>query len=115
MPLHIADGSIDLHSLKNVPEKFLIFYSSIVDGKLWCPDCVAVDNLVRETFSAADSPSALIVYVGDRAQWKSPSNAFRGDPWELTSIPTIVKLGDPKGEDRLVLDEITQRLTNFVM
>jgi hypothetical protein len=37
MPLYTADPSIDHLSLLLVPEKFIIFYSSIVDGQLWCP------------------------------------------------------------------------------
>jgi hypothetical protein len=36
--LIIADpGSIGPYALLNVPEKFLIFYSSLVNGELWCP------------------------------------------------------------------------------
>lgn len=37
MPIYIADSSIDHLSLQTVPEKFVIFYSSVVDGQLWCP------------------------------------------------------------------------------
>ncbi|TFK41829.1 hypothetical protein BDQ12DRAFT_677228 [Crucibulum laeve] len=113
MPLYTADGSIDPHTLKRVPEQFLVFYSSIVDGKLWCPDCVAIEELVKTTFGP-DGPSALIVYVGDRSQWKSPSNIYRGEPWKLTSVPTIIKLKDGKEEARLVDDEIAPRLAAFV-
>jgi hypothetical protein len=69
MPLYEADASIDCYSLQTVPEQFLIFYSSITteDGQMWCPDCRAVENLVRNTFSD-DGPAALMVYVGDRTQ-----------------------------------------------
>ena len=35
MPL--TEYAEELHPLKNVPVQFLIFYSSIVDGELWCP------------------------------------------------------------------------------
>lgn len=89
MPLYVADGSIDHTTLQTVPEKFVIFYSSIVDGQMWCPvsefiiilldtvytvtdnlllqDCRAVDQLVKETFSE-EGPAAIIVYVGNKAQ-----------------------------------------------
>ncbi|PPQ79409.1 hypothetical protein CVT25_002679 [Psilocybe cyanescens] len=100
MPLYTADGSIDPVSLKSVPEKFIIFYSSIVDGEMWCPDCRVVDKLVQNTFSQ-DGPAALIVYVGDRGQWKTASNAYRQEPWKITTVPTIVRLKDGEEEARL--------------
>lgn len=37
MPLFYADGSIDPITLLTVPERFIIFYASIVDGEMWCP------------------------------------------------------------------------------
>ncbi|KAH9486250.1 Thioredoxin-like protein Clot [Psilocybe cubensis] len=118
MPLYIADGSIDPLSLLSVPEKFVIFYSSIVDGQMWCPvcprlsfelirdlisvdqDCREIDQLVQNTFSEG-GPAALIVYVGDRGQWKTASNVYRQEPWKITSVPTIVRLKDGKEEARL--------------
>jgi len=43
MPLNTADSSIDSVSLLTVPEQYIIFYSSIVDGRMWCP--VRLDSL----------------------------------------------------------------------
>ena len=37
MPLYVADGSIDPVTLQNVPDEFVIFYASIIDGEMWCP------------------------------------------------------------------------------
>jgi hypothetical protein len=37
MPLSVAEFVGDPHSLIGVSEQFLIFYSSVVDGELWCP------------------------------------------------------------------------------
>ncbi|KAF8078972.1 hypothetical protein FPV67DRAFT_1402857 [Lyophyllum atratum] len=111
MPLRIAEGPVDPQALKDVPEQYLIFYSSIVDGRSWCPDCRDVEDLVRETFGLDASPSALIVYVGDRAEWKSPSNVLRAEPWNLTDIPTIVRVRDGA---RLVESEIAGGLSEFV-
>ncbi|PFH52238.1 hypothetical protein AMATHDRAFT_140416 [Amanita thiersii Skay4041] len=115
MPLLTADSSIDPVSLKNVPDKFIIFYSSVVGGELWCPDCQDVQDLVKKTFDTPDSPSALIVYVGDRSQWKARSNIYRGDPWKIESIPTIIKLKNGKEEGRLVLQEIQDQLVSFAL
>jgi len=114
MPLLTADSSIDPITLTRVPDEFIIFYSSIVDGRMWCPDCREVEQLIRNTFTAPNSPSALVVYVGDRNQWKSPSNIYRDQLWNIQSIPTVVRLKDGKEKGRLVLDEIRERLEYFI-
>ncbi|KAF5385327.1 hypothetical protein D9615_001194 [Tricholomella constricta] len=119
MPIRITEGLVDPQALKNVPEQYLIFYSSIVDGRSWCPvpissDCRDVEDLVRQTFGADESPSALIVYVGDRTEWKSPSSIFRAEPWNLTDIPTIIRLRNGAEEARLVEKDIAGGLAEFV-
>jgi hypothetical protein len=62
-----------------------------------------VESLVKETFSES-GPSALVVYTGNRDQWKSKANIWRQEPWNITSVPTIVKLKNGKEESRLVDD-----------
>jgi len=113
MPIFTADSSIDPITLKTVPEEYIIFYSSIVNGKLWCPDCRDVEHIVQETFGGATDPSALIVYVGDKGQWKTPSNIYRGEPWKLTGIPTVVNLRNGEEVGRLV-DEVPLKLKEWV-
>lgn len=114
MPLYVADGSIDPITLQNVPEQFVIFYASIIDGQMWCPDCRVVEKLVRETFSDR-GPAALIVYVGDKPQWKNQSNVYRQEPWKIAGVPTIVQLKDGKEVGRLSDDvEILEKLTDFI-
>ena len=49
---------------------FLVFYSSIVDGKMWCPDCVDVEPSVREAFDGAEKPEAQLFYVGKKEEWR---------------------------------------------
>ncbi|PCH34208.1 hypothetical protein WOLCODRAFT_160690 [Wolfiporia cocos MD-104 SS10] len=103
-PQHLADG---------VHDDFLIFYASRDDtGKLWCPDCAAVDGLLQQKFGPGNGPSGLIVYVGQRAEWKSPSNPFRAEPWKVESIPTIIRVRDGA---RLVDKEIqAHSLSSFL-
>jgi len=115
MPLYEADPSIDHYTLQKVPEQFIIFYSSITDdGQMWCPECRAVEALVRNTF-ADDGPAALVVYVGSKTQWKSPSNIYRQEPWKITNVPTIVRLRAGQEVDRLAADsEIIEGLSEFV-
>lgn len=52
MPLHKADDSIDPYTLRRVPERFVIFYSSITteNGQMWCP---------------VNTPSSLALPVAD--------------------------------------------------
>ncbi|ESK92668.1 duf953 domain protein [Moniliophthora roreri MCA 2997] len=92
MPLQVTNGSLAELPSQLPSDGYVVFYSSIVDGQLWCPDCRKVESLVKDTFSTPDAPPAVIVYVGDKPAWKTLSNVFRGEPWNLTSIPTIVKL-----------------------
>ncbi|KAI0783312.1 hypothetical protein C8Q75DRAFT_726212 [Abortiporus biennis] len=97
MPLRATDDPAK--SIESVQKdigdaQFLVFFSSRTSGKLWCPDCVRVEQLVLDTFGNEDAPKALIVYVGQRAEWKSSSNVFRGEPWKVSSVPTILRLSD---------------------
>ncbi|KAJ4485750.1 hypothetical protein J3R30DRAFT_3441649 [Lentinula aciculospora] len=115
MPIHVADSSTTAESLSEVSDEYLIFYSSVVDGQMWCPDCLAVEELVKDIFSSADAPSALIVYTGDRPTWKSPSNIFRSGPFGVQCVPTIVKVQNGKEVGRLIdQGEIIPGLANFV-
>ena len=80
--------------------------------------------MVLDAFSLLDAPSLLIVYVGQRAEcvlnkllccvritisppsWKGQQqNVFRGDPWNVSSVPTLVRTRDvrvPPGGPRLL-------------
>ncbi|OCH89557.1 hypothetical protein OBBRIDRAFT_813135 [Obba rivulosa] len=112
MPLRETEDSTDSVTLQDVKEPFLIFYSSRDEsGKLWCPDCVAVENLVQEVFGPEGGPSGLIVYVGQRSEWKTPNNPFRGAPWNVNAIPTVIRIRDGA---RLVETEIARELASFV-
>ncbi|KAI0348297.1 hypothetical protein BDW22DRAFT_1424485 [Trametopsis cervina] len=111
MPLRYTDDPAAPESVQDVAEKYVIFYASRgEDGKMWCPDCVEVEDVVEKKFAGADGPSGLIVRVGQRAEWKTPKNPFRGEPWKVGSIPTIIRVEDGA---RLVLDEIRDGLASF--
>ncbi|KZT08663.1 uncharacterized protein LAESUDRAFT_648851 [Laetiporus sulphureus 93-53] len=115
MPLHTTEDPAEPHTLRPldaIREDFLIFWASRDEtGKPWCPDCIAVDNIIQNTFQPPTGPSALLVYVGQRPEWKSPSNPFRGEPWQVESIPTIIRLRDGA---RLVEKEIEHSLASFL-
>ncbi|KAI0308274.1 hypothetical protein B0F90DRAFT_1621821 [Multifurca ochricompacta] len=107
MPLNTAQNPFELSSYEDIRENFLIFYASRDEsGRMWCPDCRVVEDLVERTFARADGPSALIIYVGQKPEWKTEANNFRAAPWCIQSIPTVVKLQDGKEIGRLVEGDI---------
>jgi len=73
---------------------------------MWCPDCRDVEDPVKKTFDES-SEAGLIVYVGQKPEWKSPSNKYRSSH-NIESIPTIVRLNNGKEEARLVEGEILE-------
>jgi hypothetical protein len=93
MPLDVANIPDDISLLrKSSSDDFLIFYSDVeVNGKMWCPDCVRVDKIVKDVFEPSGAPTGSIVYVGLKHEWKTPLNPFRKE-YQITSVPTIVKL-----------------------
>jgi len=88
-------------------KSFLIFYSSRDDGdRMWCPDCRDVEELVQKSFNDS-SEKGFVIYVGQRAEWKTPENKYRLSH-NIQSIPTIARLEDGKETGRLVENEILQ-------
>ncbi|PSR71085.1 hypothetical protein PHLCEN_2v13054 [Hermanssonia centrifuga] len=70
MPLRYTEDPASLESVKDISEKYIVFYSSRgEDGKLWCPDCRDVERLVEQTFTPTDGLSGLIVYVGQKQEY----------------------------------------------
>lgn len=61
---------------------------------MWCPDCVAVESLVRETFEGVDAPKGIIHWVGQREEWKLPGGAENEarKVWGVTGVPTVMKI-----------------------
>ncbi|KAG1754968.1 uncharacterized protein EDB91DRAFT_1096421 [Suillus paluster] len=113
MPLREVEFPSDPKDLEHTTEQFLIFYSSRINGQLWCPDCVEVDRTIQDTFGPEHGPSAVIVYVGQKPEWKTPSNVFRGEPWQITSVPTVIKVKGSEVAGRLD-SEINARLADFI-
>ncbi|KAG8777989.1 hypothetical protein FRC12_025233 [Ceratobasidium sp. 428] len=68
-------------------------------------DCRNVEQIVKRAFDRDDGPTGIIRWVGNRADWKSPSNVYRRD-YGVSSVPTIVRLKDGEEDARLVDREI---------
>ncbi|KIK87035.1 hypothetical protein PAXRUDRAFT_691165 [Paxillus rubicundulus Ve08.2h10] len=119
MPLREVQFPLDMESPRSRKEEILIFFSSRVaeTNLLWCPDCVAVEKLIVDTFNLEQGPSAVLVYVGQRSEWKSPDNIFRKEPWNVTSIPTIIKLNNAGQETGRLVDGqnlVSEELSSFL-
>jgi len=111
MPIHETEDPAHPSALAGVDQEFLVFFSSRDEtGTLWCPDCREVEALVHKVFGPDDGPSALVVYVGQRAAWKDPTNPFRGEPWKVPSIPTIIRARD----GARLAEEIETQLASFI-
>ncbi|KAL3478568.1 hypothetical protein BJX99DRAFT_256464 [Aspergillus californicus] len=88
-------------------------------GKPWCPDVVAALPYLTETFSTPDAPQVAFVDVGQRPEWKEPSNVYR-TTWNVHNVPTLVRFEKQDGRvrevGRLVEGEIldSKRLKAFV-
>ncbi|KAK8849780.1 hypothetical protein IAR55_005116 [Kwoniella newhampshirensis] len=90
------------------PVTYLIFYSNIVNGQMWCPDCRAVESTVKDAFDAPDKPKGIIYWVGDRPEWRTPQNKARVD-WNVQSVPTILRIESGKETARIVGDDILDK------
>jgi len=116
MPLNTVPSPLELSSYEGIDEIFVIFYASRDEsGEMWCPDCRDVEDIITRTFASADDgPSGSIIYVGQRAEWKTERNKFRSAPWRIQSIPTIVKLKESAEVGRLVEGEINSNLAAMI-
>ncbi|KAJ7070785.1 hypothetical protein C8F01DRAFT_1244487 [Mycena amicta] len=117
MPLNVVDLSVigeNISALLERPEEFLIFYANVENGRMWCGDCRRVQDAVRSVFEDPHGPSAAIVYVGSKPEWKALDNVLRGAPFWLTDVPTIVKLKEGNEVGKLVDNEIDTGLSEFI-
>ncbi|TEA17699.1 Thioredoxin domain-containing protein [Colletotrichum sidae] len=76
-------------------------------GESWCPDVRAALPHLNATFSADGAPEMAFVEVGQRPEWKVPTNVYR-TTWNINNVPTLVRFeragGVTKETGRLVED-----------
>ncbi|CAI6327480.1 unnamed protein product [Periconia digitata] len=85
---------------------YLVFVSSIhpETGLSWCPDVRAAMPIIEAAFNK-DERKGLelgIVEVGQRPEWKEPTNVFRTQ-WNVHNVPCLVRY-ERKGEDGSVVE-----------
>ncbi|ODN84947.1 hypothetical protein L202_00792 [Cryptococcus amylolentus CBS 6039] len=84
---------------------FLIFYSNVEGGSMWCPHCRDVQGVVKAAFTGGSKPRGVITYVGNYTQWKTPSHPARGK-YGVKSVPTIIKFQNGKETGRATKADI---------
>ncbi|KAM0545978.1 hypothetical protein ACHAPJ_011090 [Fusarium lateritium] len=68
----------------------------------WCPDSRAAHPVLKRVFGDASAPTAHIVRVGVREEWKgNPDNKYRKAPYNIQGVPTVVKVKHGKEVGRL--------------
>ncbi|OLN97158.1 Thioredoxin domain-containing protein C21C3.12c [Colletotrichum chlorophyti] len=88
-------------------------------GESWCPDVRAALPHIKAAFTADGAPEVAFVEVGQRPEWKVPTNVYR-TKWNINNVPTLVRYervdGEVRETGRLVEGEILdeQRLKEFV-
>ncbi|KAL1614738.1 hypothetical protein SLS54_009495 [Diplodia seriata] len=104
---------------------FVAVYASHVDmeesgqkkRRSWCGDCVAAEPLVERKFGDKyGEEKCWVVWVGDKAEWRTPENVWRKAPFEVTHLPTLVKV-TPEGKwEKLVEGDVynQRKLDAFV-
>ncbi|KAF4962383.1 hypothetical protein FSARC_9549 [Fusarium sarcochroum] len=59
----------------------------------WCPDCRDALPALNAVFGDNSAPTAHIVRVGSREEWKGNSkNKYRNAPYNIQGVPTVVKV-----------------------
>lgn len=103
-----CEGLDELNTLLDKIESkriFLLFYANLIDGKSWCPDCVAAKPIIDDNmkYLEKNSDTFITVYVGDKPTWKDPEHVLRHDDrFKVTGVPTLMLY---KTDKRLVEPE----------
>ncbi|WRT69800.1 uncharacterized protein IL334_006791 [Kwoniella shivajii] len=99
MPLTVAGQYPPSESSLNAKDgkpTYLIFYSDIEGGKMWCPHCRDVEGIVKSAFTGKSKPDGVITYIGPYSGWKNvPSHPAR-IKYGIKFVPTIIKLENGK-------------------
>ncbi|XP_030568378.1 thioredoxin domain-containing protein 17 isoform X1 [Drosophila novamexicana] len=89
------EDALKVHAKNNCLIYMYFFGEKDSKGRSWCPDCVAVEELVETALRENAHPNSLIytVDVGSRDAWKdrSDNNKFRLPPYSLSVIPSLLR------------------------
>ncbi|KAJ9150281.1 hypothetical protein NKR23_g3691 [Pleurostoma richardsiae] len=92
---------------------FLVVYASLTKGRSWCGDCRKAEPFLEKKFAEKD---AEVVYAGEPQEWRKPDNPWRQAPFNVTNLPTLLKVtANGKWHKLVEADVYNQRkLDDFV-
>ncbi|EFX06600.1 duf953 domain containing protein [Grosmannia clavigera kw1407] len=68
---------------------YLVVYAGLINGRSWCGDCRTAEPYLERKFAQKD---AQVVYAGDPQKWRRTDNPFRQGPFNVTNLPTLLKV-----------------------
>ncbi|WWC65930.1 uncharacterized protein I303_108552 [Kwoniella dejecticola CBS 10117] len=77
---------------------YLIFYSDVEGGKMWCPHCRDVEGLLRSNFEGKSKPHGVITYIGPYSGWKNVPTHPARIKYGVRTVPAIIKF-DSTGKE----------------
>ncbi|KAF4827133.1 Thioredoxin-like protein Clot [Colletotrichum tropicale] len=94
---------------------YLVVYASHRNGKSWCPDCTAAEPYIEKKF-AGDEGTVRVVYAGLPEEWRTKENPWRQEPFNVTNLPTLIKVSGEKKWEKLVEADVynQKKLDAFV-
>ncbi|KAJ6088354.1 hypothetical protein N7486_009615 [Penicillium sp. IBT 16267x] len=96
------------------PKFFIAFVSSddAITSQPWCPDVRAALPHINTAFAAGDAPTVAIVPVGQKPEWRDPTNVYRTN-WNVHNVPALVRFelvdGEVSATGKLIEGEILDK------
>ncbi|KAF4785958.1 hypothetical protein HER10_EVM0011892 [Colletotrichum scovillei] len=88
---------------------FLVVYASHRNGRSWCGDCTAAEPYIEKKFGGGEQ-TVRVVYAGLPDEWRTKENPWRQAPFNVTNLPTLIKVsGDKKWEKLVEADVYDQK------
>ncbi|WDK20227.1 hypothetical protein CGRA01v4_11515 [Colletotrichum graminicola] len=96
---------------------YLVVYASHRNGRSWCGDCTAAEPYIEKKFGGNEH-TVRVVYAGLPEEWRTKENPWRQAPFNVTNLPTLIKVSGEKRQkwEKLVEADVydQKKLDGFV-
>ncbi|KAK1593347.1 uncharacterized protein LY79DRAFT_514688 [Colletotrichum navitas] len=94
---------------------YLVVYASHRNGRSWCGDCTAAEPYIEKKFGGNEL-TVRVVYAGLPEEWRTKENPWRQAPFNVTNLPTLIKVSGEKKWEKLVEADVydQEKLDAFV-
>ncbi|TDZ25882.1 Thioredoxin-like protein Clot [Colletotrichum orbiculare MAFF 240422] len=95
---------------------YLVVYASHRNGRSWCGDCTAAEPYIEKKFAGDHADTVRVVYAGLPEEWRTKDNQWRQAPFNVTNLPTLIKVTGEKKWEKLVEADVydQKKLDAFV-